>query len=249
MTPNLLEGRAAIITGSGRGIGLSIASVFAENGASVVISDVNAEAAAESAAGLADKGYRVIAVPCDVTDEAQMDDLVDTCKAEFGSLDVMVNNAGITRDATIHKMSLEDFRLVIDVHMTGCWLGTRAASRVMKEQGKGSIINISSISGKVGNFGQTNYSGAKAGIVGITKAAAREVAKSGVRVNVIQPGLIETAMTAAMPPEVLSKMVAEIPMRRIGQPTDIANTALFLASDLSGFITGTVTEVAGGRHM
>lgn len=249
MSTNLLRGRAAIITGSARGIGLAIATTFAEHGASVVISDIDAAAAAGAATSLVDQGHRVISVPCDVTDEAQVDNLVDTCRAELGSVDVMVNNAGITRDASMPKMTLEDFRLVINVHMSGCWLGTRAAARIMKEQGRGSIINISSISGKVGNFGQTNYSGAKAGIVGISKAAARETAKNGVRVNVIQPGLIETAMTGAMPADVLAKMVAEIPMRRIGQPTDIANAALFLASDLSGFITGTVTEVAGGRHM
>jgi 3-oxoacyl-[acyl-carrier protein] reductase len=196
-----------------------------------------------------DQGFQAVAVPCDVTNEQQVQGLVQACRDEYGALDAYVNNAGITRDSTMAKMSLDDFRLVVDVHMAGCWLGTRAASAVMREQKAGSIINISSIAGKVGNFGQTNYSGAKAGIVGITKAAAREVARHGVRVNAIQPGLIETEMTAAMPEEVLAKMVAEIPMQHMGKPSDIANAALFLASDLSAFITGTVTEVAGGRHM
>lgn len=249
MAFHLLNGRSAIVTGSARGIGLAIARVFAENGASVVISDIDAEAARSTSEDLNKEGLRTIAVPCDVTDESQVDALVRACCSKFGSVDIHVNNAGITRDAILSKMTLADFRLVVDVHMTGCWLGTRAAARTMVDQGKGSIVNISSMSGKVGNFGQTNYSGAKAGIVGITKAAAKELARKGVRVNAIQPGLIETAMTAAMPPEVLGRMVTEIPLRRMGSTTDIANAAMFLASDLSGYITGTVTEVAGGRNM
>ncbi|MEU8252098.1 3-oxoacyl-ACP reductase FabG [Nonomuraea sp. NPDC048916] len=247
---NLLDGRAAVVTGSAQGIGLAIATVLAEHGAAVVISDVNAEGAEQAAAGLVAQGRRAVAVPCDVTDEAAVDALADSCRETFGTLDILVNNAGITRDSTMAKMTLENFKTVVDVHLTGAWLGTRAAARVMRAQGHGgSIVNISSISGKVGNFGQTNYSAAKAGIVGLTKAAARELAKHDVRVNAIQPGLIRTAMTAAMPPEVLARMVADIPLGRIGEPEDIAKAALFLASDLSAFITGTVTEVAGGRHM
>lgn len=245
----LVDGRAAIVTGSARGIGLAIATMLAEHGASVVLSDVDADAAKQAAADLAGKGQRAIAVACDVTDEAAMESLVDSCQAEFGSVDIMVNNAGITRDASMPKMSLADFRLVLDVHLTGAWLGTRAAARVMRAQERGAIVNISSISGKVGNFGQTNYSAAKAGMVGLTKAAAKELARHGVRVNAIQPGLIRTAMTAAMPPEVLAKMLTDVPLRRIGEPEDIARAALFLASDLSGYITGTITEVTGGRHM
>ncbi|WP_030915313.1 3-oxoacyl-ACP reductase FabG [Streptosporangium amethystogenes] len=245
----LLEGRNAIVTGSAQGIGLAIASVLARHGASVVVSDINAEGARLAAADLKAQGHQAISVPCDVTDEHAVDALVDTCRETFGTVDVMVNNAGITRDATMAKMTLESFRTVVDVHLTGAWLGTRAAGRAMRTQGRGSIVNISSISGKVGNFGQTNYSAAKAGIVGLTKAAARELAKYDVRVNAIQPGLIRTAMTAAMPPEVLARMVADIPLGRIGEPEDIAKAVLFLSSDLSGFITGTVTEVAGGRNM
>ncbi|MDF5752239.1 3-oxoacyl-ACP reductase FabG [Spongiactinospora sp. TRM90649] len=243
------EGGGAVVTGSARGIGLAIATVLARHGASVVISDIDADAAGEAAAGLVAEGHRAIAVPCDVTDEAAVTALVDACRESFGSIEVMVNNAGITRDSTMAKMSLDDFRTVVDVHLTGAWLGTRAAGRVMREQRRGAIVNISSISGKVGNFGQTNYSAAKAGIIGLTKAAAREMAKYGVRVNAIQPGPIRTAMTAAMPPEVLDRMLESIPLGRIGEPEDVANAALFLGSDLSGFITGTVIEVAGGRNM
>ncbi|GIH06715.1 3-oxoacyl-[acyl-carrier-protein] reductase [Rhizocola hellebori] len=249
MRSTLVEGRTAIVTGAAQGIGLAIATLLAEHGASVVISDINIDAATQSAESLRSKGYHAIAVACDVTDEQAVESLADTCQREFGSVDIMVNNAGITRDATMTKMTLADFRTVLDVHLTGAWLGTRAAGRVMREQRRGAIVNISSISGKVGNFGQTNYSAAKAGMVGLTKASAKELAKYGVRVNAIQPGLIRTAMTAAMPPEVLAQKMAEIPLGRIGEPEDIARAALFLASDLSGYITGTVTEVTGGRHM
>ncbi|WP_433377882.1 3-oxoacyl-ACP reductase FabG [Streptosporangium sp. CA-115845] len=246
---NLLDGRSAIVTGSAQGIGLAIASVLARHGAAIVVSDINAEGARSAAADLEARGHRAVAVPCDVTDEDAVDALVNTCHETFGTVDVMVNNAGVTRDSTMAKMTLENFKTVVDVHLTGAWLGTRAAGRVMRAQGRGSIVNISSISGKVGNFGQTNYSAAKAGIVGLTKAAARELARYDVRVNAIQPGLVRTAMTAAMPPEVLARMVADIPLGRIGEPEDIAKAVLFLSSDLSGFITGTVTEVAGGRNM
>ncbi|WP_433496433.1 3-oxoacyl-ACP reductase FabG [Sphaerimonospora sp. CA-214678] len=245
----LLEGRAAVVTGSAQGIGLAVATVLAGHGASVVVSDINAEGAEKAAADLEAQGHRALAVPCDVTDERAVGALADACRDAFGTLDVMVNNAGVTRDASMPKMTLEDFRTVIDVHLQGAWLGTRAAGRLMREQRRGSIINISSISGKAGNFGQTNYSAAKAGIVGLTKAAARELARHDIRVNAIQPGPIRTAMTAAMPPRVLEQMLANIPLGRIGEPEDVANAVLFLASDLAAFITGTVIEVAGGRHM
>jgi 3-oxoacyl-[acyl-carrier protein] reductase len=162
----------------------------------------------------------------------------------------MVNNAGITRDGVLRKMTTADFIQVIQVHMLGGWLGTKMASLRMREQGTGgSIINISSMSGKVGNPGQTNYSAAKAGLIGLTKAAAKEGARYGIRVNAIQPGFIRTAMTDLMPPDVLSARVAEIPLGRIGQPRDVANTALFLASDLSSYLTGITIEVSGGRNI
>jgi 3-oxoacyl-[acyl-carrier protein] reductase len=194
-------------------------------------------------------GWTARATRADVTSEPEVDAMVAACVDAFGQLDVMVNNAGLTRDASMRKMSLADFRLVIDVHLQGVWLGTRAAAAVMRERGSGAIINMSSISGKVGNPGQTNYSAAKAGIVGLTKAAAKELAHLGIRVNAIQPGLINTAMIAAMKPEVLEQRIADIPMGRLGEPVDVANVALFLASDLSSYMTGTVLEVSGGRHI
>ena len=161
----------------------------------------------------------------------------------------MVNNAGITRDATMRNMTLADFRAVIDVHLQGAWLGTRFAAAVMREQESGSIINMSSISGKVGNIGQTNYSAAKAGLVGLTKASAKELAHLGIRVNAIQPGLVRTAMTEAMRQDIWEQRLTEIPMGRAGEVQDIANVALFLASELAGYMTGTVLEVTGGRYM
>jgi 3-oxoacyl-[acyl-carrier protein] reductase len=146
-------------------------------------------------------------------------------------------------------MSLEDFDAVIDVHLRGAWLGTREAAGIMREQGHGSIINVSSISGKVGNIGQTNYSAAKAGIVGLTKAAAKEVGFAGVRVNAIQPGIISTPMTDAMPERIRESRLAEVPLGRFGQPSEVASVVLFLASELSSYLTGTVIEISGGRNI
>ncbi len=244
----LVQGRAAVVTGAARGIGRAIAAKLVEHGARVVLADRDADAAAATAAELGGDGTAV-AVGCDVTDPDGVDALVRRCVDTFGALDVLVNNAGITRDATMRKMSLDAFREVVDVHLTGTWLGTRAASAVMREQGHGAIVNISSISGKVGNLGQTNYSAAKAGIVGLTKAAAKEVAHAGVRVNAVQPGIIRTAMTEAMREDVWEAKLAEVPMGRAGEPEEVANVVLFLASDLSSYLTGTTTEVTGGRYM
>jgi 3-oxoacyl-[acyl-carrier protein] reductase len=245
----LLDGQTAVITGGAQGLGAAIAHIFAENNAKVVIGDLDGDLAEAAAQALRDKGYEAIGVRANVTSPEDVEALVKTAVDTFGRLDVFVNNAGITRDATIRKMPLEDFELVIDVHLKGTWLGIKYASAVMREQGSGSIINMSSISGKVGMPGQTNYSAAKAGIVGMTKAAAKELAHLGVRVNAIQPGLIRTAMTAAMRPEIFAAKEAEIPMGRAGTPEDVAKVALFFASDLSSYLTGIVTEVGGGRHI
>lgn len=245
----LLDGKAVIVTGGAQGIGAELVRTFTQQGAAVVIADVNEEGSLALAGELSAGGARVLAQRCDITSETDVDQLVERCVGELGSLDVMVNNAGITRDATMRKMTLEEFRLVIDVHVQGAWLGTRAAASVIREQGSGSIVNMSSISGKVGNIGQTNYSAAKAGIVGLTKASAKELAHRSVRVNAIQPGLIRTPMTEAMRPDVWESKLAEIPMGRAGEVADVANVALFLASDLSAYMTGTVIEVTGGRYM
>ena len=244
----LLEGKTAIVTGAAQGIGLAIAEKFVAEGARVVLGDLNADQVAAAAAGLGDESV-ALGVVCDVTSADDVQRLVDTAVETFGALDVMVNNAGITRDATMRKMTEEQFDQVIDVHLKGTWYGTRAAAAHMRERGTGSIVNLSSISGKVGLAGQTNYSAAKAGIVGLSKAAAKEIAYLGVRVNCIQPGLIRTAMTEAMPERIWDQKMAEIPMARAGEPSEIAGVATFLASDLSSYMTGTVLEVTGGRYM
>ncbi|ALJ19241.1 3-oxoacyl-ACP reductase FabG [Microbacterium sp. No. 7] len=243
----LLQDRTAVVTGAAQGIGYAIAEALAAEGANIVIADLNADAASAAAERLG-IGDRAIGVATDVSKGEDVTALIAAAKDRFGSLDVFVNNAGITRDATMRKMTEDMFDQVIAVHLRGSWLGTRAAADVMRDQPSGgSIINISSISGKIGNPGQTNYSAAKAGIVGLTKAAAKEVGFAKVRVNAVQPGLIRTAMTEAMPEAALKERLAGIPLGRMGEPAEIAQAVLFLASDMSSYITGITIEVAGGR--
>jgi 3-oxoacyl-[acyl-carrier protein] reductase len=242
----LLEGKIAVVTGGAQGIGLAIAKRFVAEGAKVVLGDLDLAATEAAVKELGGEDV-ARAVACDVTSLEQVDHLLKTAVEAFGRLDVLVNNAGITRDATMRKMTEDDFDKVIAVHLKGAWNGTKLGSLIMREQGSGAIINMSSISGKVGMVGQTNYSAAKAGIVGLTKAAAKEVAHAGVRVNAIQPGLIRTAMTEAMPQKAWDQKMTEIPMGRAGEPEEIANVCVFYASDLSSYMTGTVAEVTGGR--
>ncbi len=245
---NLLDNRTAVITGGAQGIGYAIAETFLAHGARVVIGDLDGDAAQLAAKRLGGED-RTLGVACDVVNGDDVQRLLTTAVDAFGSLDVLVNNAGVTRDATMRTMTEEQFDQVIAVHLKGCWHGTRLASTIMREQKSGSIVNISSLSGKVGMVGQTNYSAAKAGIVGLTKAAAKEMAHHGVRVNAIQPGLIRSAMTEAMPQKAWDQKMAEIPMGRAGEPAEVASVALFYASGLSSYMTGTVAEVTGGRFM
>ncbi|WP_084531617.1 3-oxoacyl-ACP reductase FabG [Nocardia miyunensis] len=248
MSQPLLRSRIAVITGAAQGIGYAIASRFVDEGARVVLGDLDAAAVAAAAERLGGPDAAV-GVRCDVTDSADMDALLQAARDSFGAVDIMVNNAGITRDATMRTMTEEQFDQVIAVHLKGTWNGTRKAAAIMRERKRGAIVNLSSLSGKVGLAGQTNYSAAKAGIVGLSKAAAKEVAHHGIRVNAIQPGLIRTPMTEAMPEKVWEQKMAEIPMGRAGEVDEIASVALFLASDLSSYMTGTVLEVTGGRFM
>lgn len=244
----LLHNQTAVITGAAQGIGFAIAQLFVDEGAHVVIGDVNADAAEKAAVELGGAD-RAIGVRCDVTVSEDVDALLAAAADAFGPVDVMVNNAGITRDATMRNMTEEQFDQVINVHLKGTWNGTRKAAAIMRERKSGAVVNLSSLSGKVGMVGQTNYSAAKAGIVGMTKAAAKEMAHHGVRVNAIQPGLIRSAMTEAMPQKAWDQKMAEIPMGRAGEVSEVATVALFLASNLSSYMTGTVMEVTGGRFM
>jgi 3-oxoacyl-[acyl-carrier protein] reductase len=248
----LLDNQVAVITGAAQGIGYAIATTLHEHGAQVVIADLDPDLAASAAQKLTAGSHgpaSATGVRCDVTDEDEVRALVESTVTQHGGLHVFVNNAGITRDKTLRKMTSEQFRSVIDVHLYGAWLGTKYAAEAMRPNQRGAIVNISSISGKVGMFGQTNYSAAKAGMVGLTKAAAKELARDGIRVNAIQPGLIRTPMTEAVPADVYAAKLAEIPLGRAGEPAEIGSVVLFLASDLSTYVTGVVVEVAGGRHI
>lgn len=248
MSQPLLHNRTAVITGAAQGIGYAIAETFIAEGARVVLGDLDADTVKQAAERLGGPD-KAIGVRCDVTESADVDALLQAALDTYDSLDIMVNNAGITRDATMRTMTEEQFDQVISVHLKGTWNGTRKAAAIMRERKRGAIVNLSSLSGKVGLVGQTNYSAAKAGIVGLSKAAAKEVAHHGIRINAIQPGLIRTPMTEAMPEKVWEQKMAEIPMGRAGEVSEIASVALFLASDLSSYMTGTVLEVTGGRFM
>ncbi len=248
MTQTLLDGRVAIVTGAAQGLGFAVAEAFAVAGASVVLADLDPARAAEAARDL-HVGERALGLRCDVTDEGDVAGLIAAATDRFGRLDVMVNNAGVTSDSTMRKMTVAAFELVLDVNLKGAWLGTRAAAGYMRDHGGGSIINMSSISGKAGNPGQTNYSAAKAGIIGLTKAAAKEVGFAGVRVNALQPGIIDTPMTASLPEDIRAQRLRDVPLGRFGRPSEVAQAALFLASDMSSYLTGVTIEVAGGRHI
>jgi 3-oxoacyl-[acyl-carrier protein] reductase len=245
----LLQHKAAVITGGAGGLGKAIAEAFLREGARVVLADLSAAALDSAKDNFSDLG-QVLTYAGDVS---SVDDVAAAAKLaveEFGSLDIWVNNAGFTRDATMRKMTESDFDDVIRVHVKGTWLGTRHAAGIMREQpAGGSIINMSSISGKVGMVGQTNYSAAKAGIVGLTKAAAKEVGLANVRVNAVQPGIIRTSMTEALSEKIKLAKLAKVPMGRFGEPAEVAGCVLFLASSLSSYMTGAVLEVTGGRHL
>ena len=244
----LLENRVAVITGSTRGIGLAVAHTFADHGASVVITGTDLEKAEAVKADIEAKGVRAAAIQVDVRDPAQIRQMIETAVAELGRIDILVNNAGIAADAPLEEMKLEDWKAVIDTNLTGYFLCTQAAGAVMLKQQRGVIVNLSSISGKVGYAGQVNYSAAKAGIVGLTKASAKALAPH-IRVNVLLPGTTRSDMIGDLSPEVLQARIAETPLGRIAEPEEVANVVLFLASDMSSFMTGSVVQVTGGRYM
>lgn len=244
-----LKEKVAVVTGSGRGIGRAIAEKLAEAGAKVVISDIMPEGEA-TAKEIAEKyGVETLFVTSNVAVMDSAVELVDKVVEKFGKVDIFVNNAGITRDGLILRMKEEDFDRVIAVNLKGVFNCTQSVFKQMIKQRSGSIINIASVIGLIGNVGQTNYAASKAGVIGITKSVAREGAKRGVRVNAIAPGFIKTDMTHALKEEVMEQILTQIPMGAMGTPEDIANLALFLASDLSTYVTGQTVAVDGGMVM
>ncbi|HOQ43286.1 MAG TPA: 3-oxoacyl-ACP reductase FabG [Smithellaceae bacterium] len=247
-----LKDKVAIVTGSGRGIGEGIVLRFAEEGAKIIVNDVNEADAMAVIDKIKGNGCQACAVFGSVSDRAVVQKMVDTAVKEFGTLDIIVNNAGITRDSILHKMTDEQWDSVISVNLTGVYYGIQCAARVMRAKGYGKIINISSTSA-LGNVGQLNYSASKAGVIGMTKTAAKELGAKGVNVNAIAPGMIWTDMMKNMPPETIKQMDAMlpsiVPMNRKGSPLDIANLALFLASEESSFITGQVIFCDGGMKI
>lgn len=242
--------QTAIVTGGSRGIGRAVAMRLAKDGMNLVINYRGNSAAAEETERLCrELGAEVLLVQGDVSRAEDCEKLAAQAKEAFGRVDVLVNNAGITRDGLLARMTEEDFRAVLDVNLVGPWNMMKAVNRIMMKQRYGRIVNLSSVTGLMGNMGQTNYAAAKAGIVGMTKSYAREVASRGITVNAVAPGFIDTDMTEAMPEGAKDKIITGIPMGRTGIPEDVAEAVAFLASEQAGYITGEVLRVDGGMAM
>ncbi len=245
----LLEGKVAIVTGGARGIGREISLAFAKEGADIVICDINMELSSATQKEIESIGRRSLSILTDVTNFSHAEEVVNKTLDKFQKIDILINNAGITRDGLLLRMKEEDWDMVLAVNLKGTFNFTKAVSKVMIKQHSGRIINIASIIGLIGNAGQANYAASKAGIIGLTKSAAKELAGRNINVNAIAPGFIDTEMTAKLPEDVRQKMLTQIPKGRFGQPIDVAKAALFLASDLSDYITGQVITVDGGMVM
>ena len=243
---NRLANKVAVITGGSAGLGKATVLLFAAEGATVSIWDVNQEAGDALVQQLEAAGHQAEFRRVNVADTAAVDEAMNAVQEKYGSLDVLINNAGITRDGTLLKMEEDQFDQVIDVNLKGVFNCGRAAARLMVAQGGGSIVNTSSVVALYGNFGQTNYVATKAGVVGMTKVWARELGRKGVRVNAVAPGFIATEMVMAMPEKVRDMMADKTPMQRLGRPEEIARAYLFLAGDEAGFVHGTVLSVDGG---
>jgi len=245
-----LSDKVAVVTGAALGIGRTIAETLGQRGAHLVVADLQVEKA--EAAGkeiAADTGRRAIAVQVDVADNASAKAMIDRAIAEFGRVDILVNNAGITRDNLIMRMKEADWDLVLNVNLKGAFNCSKAVIRPMMKQRYGRIVNITSVSGLAGQAGQTNYSSSKAGLIGFTKALAKEVGSRNITVNAVAPGFIETDLTADLPQELKDMAIQMTPVGRFGKPEDVANAVAFLASDETGFITGQVLSVDGGMVM
>lgn len=246
----MLKNKNAVVTGATRGIGREIAFTLAENGANVAINyrtlNEDVERLIEE---LKSYGTNIVAVKCDISDEEEVKNFIAESKKQLGSIDILINNAGITKDGLLMRMKEKDFSDVLDVNLKGTFITTREAASIMMKQRHGKIINISSVVGVIGNVGQCNYAASKAGVIGFSKSVARELASRNITVNVVAPGFINTDMTGVLPEKVKESMLQGIPLKRIGEPKDIANAVLFLASDLSNYITGQVINVDGGMVM
>jgi len=244
-----LTGRVAVVTGGSRGIGAAIAGLLAEDGAAVVVSGRDGDRLERAVKEMEADGAAIVGVVADAANREDAERLVDTARRRFGRLDVLVNNAGITRDALLVRMKDEDWDRVMDINLRGAFLMTRAASKLMMRQKSGRIINIASTAGAMGNAGQANYSAAKAGLIGLTKAAARELAHWSILVNAVAPGLIETDMSAAIPAAARQALLGQIPLGRVGTAREVAGMVRFLAGDQAAYITGQVFHVNGGLYI
>jgi 3-oxoacyl-[acyl-carrier protein] reductase len=244
-----LLGKVALITGAGNGIGKETAIVFAREGARLVIADFDANAGEQTVKELETVGAEALFTKVDVSSRESVDAMVEAAMERFGRIDVLINNAGITQDAMLTKMTVDQWQKVIDVNLSGVFHCTQAVVPHMVARGSGSVISTSSIVGVSGNIGQTNYAATKAGVIGMTKTWAKELGRKGIRVNAVAPGFIETGMVAKVPEKVLQGMVERVPMQRLGQASDIAKAYLYLASDDSSYVSGTVLEVNGGLSL
>lgn len=241
-----LQNKVSIITGAGQGIGLATALKFAREGAIVIVADVRQAQVDAAVAACQALGAQAQGFVMDVTQRVQVDAVVAQVKDRFGRIDVLVNNAGITQDARLQKMTQEQFDRVIDVNLRGVFHCAQAVADTMVAQGSGAILNASSVVGIYGNFGQTNYAATKFGVIGFTKTWSRELGPKGVRVNAVAPGFVKTPILATMPEGVLKDMEHRVPLRRLGEPEEIANVYAFLASDEASYVNGAVLEVCGG---